>query len=203
MSVYQLSVIGGALGQEIRNVFHYRTTNPGVLEGNATDLATIFDANRMPQIVARLNTIYNANAIDVFDLFFPTNIFTLSINRPGTFVGENIGTRVAATLRTNRATRAIRRGQKRFGPIGEGQQAGGQLIVAEVTAFDTLGATLANSLVGLTTYTPIVVKRIFVALPQPHYRLPANLAEYQAFDISSWTVNERITTQNTRRLPFL
>lgn len=203
MSVYQLSLIASAQAQEIRNVFHYRTATPGVLEGSALDLATAFNATKTPAIEARLHLQYEKNAIDVFDLFFPANIATLSVSGNGLQAGDSMGTRVAATLRTNRATREIRRGQKRFGPLAEAQQSGGTLTAAEITAWLNLGSTLAASVLGAVTYFPIIVKRIFVALPTPHYRLPANISEYVAFDITTWDINERITTQNTRRQPFL
>lgn len=205
MSVYSLTLVASALGQEVRNVFFYRTTNPGVLEGTAADLSTGFNGQKVPAITPRLALAYIANSIEVFDLFFPTNISTQGIVASGAIVGENMGTRVAVAMRTNRASRAIRRGQKRFGPIGESQQNGGVLIASEITAFNALGVTLGGVVTGaVANYFPIVVKRVKVTTPDGvTYRLPQSVGEYSAFDIISYTVNQRISTQNTRRLPFL
>lgn len=210
MSVYSLQVTTQLLSKTQNNVWFYRTTNPGVQEGSANGCLDAFVNNVLTPLKNAVSTGTTFVSAYCYDLFFPANIGSAILSGTGARAGDQFAPHVTATMRTNRASRAIRRGQKRFGGTVEGDAANGVWAAAYLTILATLGAAMALTITSSGTpgisYIPVVVKRIFVPASgstPAHYRLPTVIGEYSAFDITSWEANQRVTSQNSRKLPYL
>lgn len=204
MSVLVATIRAIYLTEEINNVFTYETASPGTLQGSAEGFARAFDDIIVDAILPAVHTATNFFEVDVYDLMFPANLFTLSINKNGTRAGEAMPRNVAWTARTNRATRDIRRGQKRFGGVSEADQASGTFVAGFITVMNTccgiLNDTFVDQFDAGVAYVPVVVKRIKTVVDgKPRYNFPDNFADYERFVIASWTPNTEVTSQNSRK----
>ena len=204
MSVYAVRLKTQLLTQDCLNVFFYRTPNPGSLEGTASDLNSFFNTSVVAGLKPRVAIGVAFIELYTYDLFFPTNINTQALSGAGSGSGDVMSPFNAYAVRSNRASRAIRRGQKRFPGVIEADVING--VIQVVSLWAGLLATMASPIVGgSSTYTPVIVKRVPYTTSQgtPAYRLPETIAEYQAFDVTSWALNQRVSTQNSRKIPFL
>lgn len=205
MSVYVVTLKATYLSKNIFNVFTYRTVTPASQQGSALDLATVFDDVMVDAITPTVHASTNFFEVDVFDLFFPANIGTLAINKNGTRAGEAMPRANSWSMRTNRATRAIRRGQKRFGGVSESDQSNNLWNAGYITVLQTAVNLMDDVLLGPAapgvSYFPIVVKRLKVVVGgKTQYVFPDDPADLQFFDILDWQFNTEVTTQNSRKL---
>lgn len=212
MAFYQLTLLGSAQNQQVNNVFHYLTTSLVASIQEAFNLNTVFMSDVLPHIRGILSATWQANTIytiapqqpDVFAAWAFTPGST-----PGTRAGEALPIYNAWSFETIRQRRDIRNGYKRFGPMSEADQSGGNPTAGALpqltAARNALNANLELEFGGGgSTASMIIVKRVRYN-PDPErpdhwsYRLPGPGDPLVYYEANQWTF-DRMTTQNTRKI---
>lgn len=212
MSFYQLTLQATASNQQVNNVFHYITTSLLPSNEEAANLNAEFITDVLPRIRALLHTSWTANMVytiapqqvDVFAAF----PFTAG-STPGLRGGDALPLFVAWGLETSRQRRDIRNGYKRFSPISELDQTGGQPVGGILGLLNDLRNALNANLEleyggGGSTASMVIVKRVRYN-PDPErpnywsYRIPGPGDPLVYYEANQW-VFDRITTQNTRKI---
>ncbi len=212
MAFYQLTVQGVASNQQVNNVFHYVTTSLLASNQEAFDLNTEFSTEVLPFITAVLHLSYQAQTIYTIAPQAP-DVFAALPFSPNTQVGVRTGEALPLFaswgFEVLRQRRDIRNGYKRFGPIAEIDQTGGNPTTNALNGLNNL-KTAMNTALDLnfsgntSTATMVVVKRVRYN-PDPlrpdrwAYRIPGPGDPLVYYEATDW-VFERITTQNTRKI---
>jgi len=175
MAFYEIVVYGSYAGQLIVNRFHYQSDEAPGAGAAAERLAEVFGAaiDQVPPVAGTVigdwasivSVNYSFDEFIVRDLYSVTNFFAAPFVPPllGTAGGEGGSPFEAYGLTTNRVRTDIRRGQKRFVGVTEGNVTNNGLLVAgAVTALEALAASMSGVLVsteGESTinFTPVIL----------------------------------------------
>lgn len=187
---YQLTDGQLYLGQACLNVYYYQQLSTTL--GNAQNLVESFIGNVFPELIACQNvglthivvTAINLDDPTDFGLVVPTSDFT------GLQTGAGAPPFVCAAFRYNRASRAVRNGQKRIGGQSEISQGDGVIDSEDLHLYTDLATQLGNHIgdgAG-TEYKPVIMRKTVIA----------GVTTYTEFDLTSVTFT-RISTQNTRK----
>lgn len=215
--LYELKFSGRFLGQATMNVFFYYQSTESININYATQLLqqwqTFFvnDGSDTPFTNVAFSDNWEIMSIAVRNLFNESEIANALIGGifPGTSTVANAGSFPAYHFSTDRPNGAIRRGHKYFGGIPGGVSVDGILVPTVVTALGDLATALGSSIVVDVgevdaTFLPVVVKRIREEPDAQHddvwYRLPENSTEALWFTADNWTLDDRLTTMNSRKL---
>jgi len=181
----------------------------GVNPTGSQGLASAFITEVQPFIEDALAFQVFFTSVNVFGVYDPDDFVDFAYVGEGDRPGQPMPPFVAAAFRTNRATRAIRRGYKRFAGVsetdvfGSGWGPGGTII-------PDLGDALIKVLdwfpAPLNYFTPIVVQRQKVVVPGSdpvtyawkYFPTEAEQREH-LFVPGSWDY-QRLTTQRSRQL---
>lgn len=200
--IYQVRVTSGlGLQAEAYNMFYYQQTSATGVAGNVIGS---FQAQVVPSWVAALNNHLTLSEIQVLNLFDLAD-FQLSSLGPvsGVRGGDALPPAAAFGFFSNRSTRAVRRGQKRFMGVSESDQEQGDILPAAYTVLGTLASAMAQTISTgspLQSFVPVVVKRIpYVVGGETRYRLPTNLAEATVMRVTQWFYQDQVTNQVSRK----
>lgn len=177
-------------GQEVLNVYHYVQTDGA---GAADELLTAFNEDMIPSIRAVQNTSLTHTLLEAINLDNDADFGSMALtsSNAGTRAGESLPVFTCWAFRYNRATRAVRNGQKRICGPNEGDQSGGDAISAMLTPLNALAGAMEDPVTETVTsssWKPVIVRTTGTSAP----------FTYTSFDISS-VQYVRISTQNTRK----
>lgn len=177
-------------GQELTNVFHFYGVNP-IPPDPTQVLVDAFEAVITPRIALLCGIGVTFTEIVGENLMALTPIVVNTLSGViGTRPGQGAPSFVAATFRYNRATRELRSGWKRIGPMAEADMAGN---VFEGEYFGIMEASAAifedDLLVGGDVYEPVVIRKPTA--------FPAATITY--VNITGVTAVNRTSTQNSRK----
>lgn len=197
------------LNTDLLNVFYYQqmTVNSSPTETSPNGLMTAFMEDVAPSIAAIQVVGVTYTELECINLFDPDDLGSdTGLSLPG-------GTVVAADVespwtvfefQTNRTSRNIRRGAKRFSGVSEAWLIQGQLDPTHTALVGAVSVALsaaiqAASLPGTPLFQPVTVKRIpyVTSSGSTAYRLPENAGESVEY-VATWNYT-RISTQNSRK----
>ncbi len=188
--IYRVVLKYDRLGQELTNVFHYFGVNP-VPPDPTSVLVAQFVTDVLPRCTALCSTSVEFTEVVGENLMALTPI----VNTPLTGVfglrtGTTMPTFVAGSFRYNRATRELRSGWKRIGPMTEDDVLGTEFEPIYITQMDLSATQFGTDLnIGGDLYQPVVIKKPTV--------FPAATITY--VNVTSVTALNRVTTQNSRK----
>lgn len=221
-AIYEVLVRQSYFDQEVLNRFHY-ISDDVVPVPTASVLAESIGANSLSggnftdtTLMGKLQDMQNALLsyleVQVLNLYSDTDFFTVAYNPAPVGVGtggDAMSPAAAYGAVSNRVTRSIRRGHKRFaGLVEEAVGAGGVLTSGGLTALSNLCAVMtANSVVtiGLDTWTfqPAVLAFQEYTTPRGHkaYKPWPTLGEQldHAAKGVSWSPMATMRTQRSRQ----
>lgn len=215
--IYEVKLGGLFLGQSTLNVFFYYQATEVTNINYAVQLSQAFqafwvnDGSDTPFTSVAFSNDWEIMSIGVRNLFNEAEIGGALIGgvKPGTQTGVNAASFTAYHFRTDRPNGAIRRGHKYFGGVPGGISVDGILVPTVVTALGVLETGLGTDLLvdigeSQAQFRPCVVKRIKEDPDETHadywYRLPENATEALFFLADDWTLDDRLTTMNSRKL---
>lgn len=191
-------------GELVENVYFF---DGAVGTPSAEDLLDGFLADVIPSIIAiQSNQLVHYELIGQ-SLGLPADFATLSlVGQDGNFADDSLSAFTAINFTLRPATRLIRPGSKRYSGIPDYSALYVNGVVTDATLLgymEDLRDTLKTAVTGaLGTYTPILVKRIFVPADPPdhgaYYRLPISDGELVVSDVVNVLVNNRLTHQTSR-----
>ena len=190
-------------GQEVLNVYFYRSDNLGDVGGTAEDLANSWVDNVLPEIADMQNAALTHVSVNVRNLYNDADTFELPISVPGevTVAGDHLPVFTAVPFRLVHANGAIKPGSKRLAGISEDAQADG---VVNVGAYITLLNETADALLAslphlsvIDVWYPVIVKRI---LDGGNYRLPENVGEAVFGVLTDVLWDALLTSQVSRKI---
>lgn len=193
--IWEFTLRGTYLSQEVLNVFHYRETTAIGNDVAPEDMAAWLWDNLHDDLTGLLSTSLTFNAIDVFQVTGGTGIGTFVITDGQGQAGlDPMPSSVAFGFRYNRASSSSRHGYKRFAGVGEGEVNGNTLVGTYTAQVNALASALEMDLFDSTStldgrLEPIILSRVVNGQVRP---VPI------AFPISS-IVFAGISTQNTRK----
>lgn len=212
MAFYQVTLLGSAQNQQVNNVFQYITTSLIATNEEAFNLNVEFIENVLPAIRGIVSVQWQAlglytiapQAPDVFAAYAWT-----SGTMPGLRAGEALPPYVAWGFETARQRRDIRNGYKRFGPVSEADQSGGNPVAGAMAGLTAMRNAMNANLEleyggGGSTASMVIVKRVRYN-PDPEqpdkwsYRIPIAGDPLVYYEANQW-VFDRMTTQNTRKI---
>lgn len=210
--LFEVTLVGDYLGQQVRNVFHYRYIGDALLDFVGAEeiansfVSTFFGASGSAlrsgvfsdQIFYRSLRVKNLFDVGEFtESLFPTPF-------SGVTTSEGAPPFISVGYRTPWLGGEVRRGMKRFSGVAEAAYDSGVLNSFATAGLNSLRSALGSSLVvDAGQAVPVIVGRIKYTTSdgKEAYRLPENLA--QATRVGSGTVWEylpRVTTQNSRKV---
>ena len=192
--VYELVLSGRARQQAVKNIFYYRLT-AGATGSDALALANGFDLTIRPTISLGLSDQYLEQFITVRKLDSVTDFATQALSGTGSVTGDHLPLYVAVTVKLFRSDRSTGNGRKSFGPIGESQQADGELNVSGQLDFDNIANLLNDTIISSgRTFDPVIVggKRTPAGVGIPEDQWKWN-------DIVSAQAQPLLGSQNTRK----
>lgn len=188
--IYRIVAKYDRLGQELTNVFHYFGVNPVPPDPTGV-LVAQFITSVIPSMRALTSVNVEFTEVVGENLMALTPIVVTPLTGLfGLRTGATTPSFVAASFRYNRATRELRSGWKRIGPMAE-EDIGGEIFeTLYITQMD-LAATVFETdlLVGGDVYEPVVIRKPTV--------FPATTITY--VNVTSVTALNRVTTQNSRK----
>jgi len=167
-------------GQEILNVYFYRSDNVGDVGGDAEALASEFVDGVIQFVTPFQNAALVHTEVRVRNLFNPADTFELPISRPGEtgLAADHLPVFTAIPFRLAHGNGAVKPGSKRIAGISEDAQVDG---VITASGYLTFLAGAADAMLDalphvslIDVWYPVVVKRI---LDGGSYRLPENSGE--------------------------
>lgn len=188
--IFRIIVKYDRLGQELTNVFHYFGVNP-VPPDPTSLLVNQFITTVIPSMTSLVSVNVEFTEVIGENLMALTPIVVVPLTATfGQRVGATTPTFVAASFRYNRATRELRSGWKRIGPMAE-EDIGGDIFETIYTTQMDLSAAVfeADLLIGADVYEPVVIRKPTV--------FPAATITY--VNVTSVTAVNRVTTQNSRK----
>lgn len=215
--LYELKLGGRFLGQATLNVFHYYQSTESINVNYATQLLQqwstymVNDGSDTPWTSVAFSDNWEIMSLATRNLFNESEIADSLIGGifPGTSTVANAGTFQAYHFATNRPNGAIRRGHKYFGGLPGGVSVDGILVPTVTAALAEMVTRLGASIVVDVgevdaTFLPVIVKRIREEPDAQHdnvwYRLPENSLEAVWFTADTWSLDDRLTTMNSRKL---
>lgn len=176
--------------QNMSSVWHYRGVSP-VPPDPTQILVDEFEAIVLGPV--QNVTHENANFVSItgenLTATTPVVVSTLS-GKVGQRSGARTSGNVAVSFKYNRASRDIRSGWKRFGPLSEDDTFGDTFIAAYTTICQATALVLEQDLtIGGDVYQPIVIRKP-TAFPAASITY-VNVASVEHLD--------RVTTQNSRK----
>lgn len=183
------------LGQEVVNVYFYRQT-AGLTEA-AADLADLYVSTILPELVNIQSTQVThtqivCNNVDNLSDYVE---LPLTVDNTGLESGEALPPYACYAFRFNRATRAVRNGQKRIAGIVEAGQSNGVAVSGDLPQLSTIASVMAQQLTSTdNTFQPVIYHRFPADVTHPHPPLSLGTD----YDISG-VQYVRISTQNTRK----
>lgn len=188
--IYRIVQKYDRLGQELTNVFHYRAVSPTPPDPTSV-LVAEFIATVLPRITALASTSVEFTEVVGENLMALTPIVNTPLTATfGLRTGTTMPTFVAASFRYNRATRELRSGWKRIGPMTEEDVIGTEFEAIYITQMDLSATTFGTDLnIGGDLYEPVVIKKPTA--------FPAASITY--VNVTSVTALNRVTTQNSRK----
>lgn len=193
--IYQLIDWQEFAGQHCLNIYYYQLSTASGAAPYAEDLATLFAAGPLVDIVeVQVSGLQHTQIVVTCPDDF-SDFFTLPLVAPigtGTAGTEGLPPYAAGSIRLNRATRELRNGQKRFAGPPESAQTNGTVTTAYTTAMNTIAADLAANLTGGSAgavWVPRIVRKQRV----PPYAITAHIGIAGAQFVA-------LTTQNTRKI---
>ena len=163
--IYRLNLESTVGTVQMLNTFWYRTTNGA--DDLAQEIADEFESDMMAALVAMVHSTVNFDLItcETVTSFDPIGS-TIPSPSAGTQIGEIVASYIAGPYRYNRATRETRNGQKRIGPMAEGNVIGNTFEGAYLTLMIALSNALEASLSLVTTEAdPVIVRRQTTPIP--------------------------------------
>lgn len=211
--IYQITLNGTFLGQDINNVFFYEQVDPadpeaGIAEGLALEWRdTVFLGSGF-LVGGNISTGMVYNRIRVINLFNDADFYELNFpsGTAGTNAGEVLPPYAAYSFRSRWLGTGVRRAMKRFAGMPEGAQIDGFIVPAILEAAETLELALEAILtVNDASLVPVQVKRIRIPVigtePQQYvYRLPETVGEAETVYADGWKLNPVVGTQNSRKI---
>lgn len=193
--IWELTLRGTFLSQEVLNVFNYRETV--ALGGDAApeDIGAWFWDTFSNEILNAISSSVTFTQVDIFQVTGGTGIGTYAITGgAGLAPGEPLPSSTAYGFRYNRASSDSRHGYKRFPGVVEGAVNGNTTVGSYLTSLndttDDLEADIfdASSVID-GRLEPVILSRVVNGAERP---VPI------AFPVSS-VVYTGVTTQNTRK----
>lgn len=200
--IFKIIVKGRIRGQAFLNVFFYELDS-GTM--TAVGAGLDFDARMMDDLSDIVPTEFEYEAIDIENLFDPTDFTTLAPSiANGQWIGDDLGNFTAARFDFPSSNKAIRSGGKRIGPVPEDIATDGVIDNgAYLLELNSLAVAMLASLDnGTGVAGPVVVKRIREVDPvtgDVTYRLPQNQGEAVTYPVDVVLPNTQLTTQNSRK----
>lgn len=199
--IYQLIAHQELAGQEVLNVYFYRQDSL-VAGQDAEDLAEQWELQILPAIAATQSLRVLYTAIEVNNLFTPSDRTVRSISEPGTAPNAEYHSNFDAVgWSLVQDNGAVKNGAKRIAGLPEAYSADGVIDNATYIALlTTAAAALTGSIDAgvIATWFPVIVKRI---LESPGvYRLPENSGEAVFGGITDAVFNPLVTSQVSRKI---
>lgn len=187
-------------GVEMENVYFFIGTGDGL----ALDLAQAFSDDWLVEIAELQPADVTHYALIVQSLFDPTDFVEFSTDQDGLWPVEASTPFSAMNFTQRLATRAIRAGHKRIGPVPEDAAQNGVIIDNDYAAQLLVVANLLNDVIEpnatpSATFQPVVVKRIkFTEDGKTKYRLPVDFGEAEFAPVINAVVGNRVSHQVSR-----
>lgn len=212
VDMYVLILKGMLGGQQHVNVFQYEKQEVAIDPGDAIEplidsFIDVFFGGLTGDLDSDLFTLgCSYTEIEAYNLADPTAFGTRSIAFSGLqSTSEGMPKFVAYGFFSNRRSRAIRRGMKRFAGVPEiaanaGVIAANFLADLEFLAAN-LGLTMTTPITAEFTFDPVVIKRVKYTTSEGKtaYRFPETDGELDFFLADDWTPYTELTSQNTRK----
>lgn len=192
-STYDLRVTG-------YNMFYYRQATS---TGTAADLITAWNTQVSPAWLQMIHSVVVLSEVQCINLFDPNDFSVGSVGpASGLRTGQACAPFDAIAFFSERNTRAIRRGQKRFMGVSEDDQNNGVLVGSGLSNAGDMAEVLGAQLVTGSPqqrFNPVVVKRIlYVVDGKDRYRLPENDGEADWTLAVEWSYKSALSHQVSR-----
>lgn len=186
-------------GQQILNVQYYEvlsivgavTTLSGFALPFGEKFVDAFTPHQTTALSYVRTELYEVNGVEM-------DVYAFSPGVTGAVTGEYLPTFNCYAIRQNRSTRITRNGQKRIAGVPESAQANGVVGTSTINALATASNNLWVEEVlyddDIQSGRQLIVQGIIWGGNDPAYPL----GRYQG--INSITVNNRVTSQNTRKI---
>lgn len=193
-----------ASGEAIENVYFFSNDGAG---GSAESLAQAFQDDILALILDCQAASVSHRIVQVRSLGNPADYFEVALSG---VIGSNAGDALSAftalnfTLRP--ASRVVRPGSKRISGLPDVSSLYTDGVVVNATFISTINLlriALGTQITELAnTYTPVIVKRVFVPADEPehgaYYRLPVDDEELVMEPVANVLSNLRLTHQVSR-----
>lgn len=185
--VYRLIDDQTLLGQDVKNVYYYRSQ---IGDGTAGLLAAAWLANVLPAVRAIQSVFVSHDLIQTENLndLSDFSLFALTSNNDGVVTGEVLPAFNSWGFKLNRATRETRNGAKRIAGVAEVNNSNGEAQTAFLATLNDAAIAMGDPIVDALSnqYEPVIVRLDAEGLPAVVNVVVS--AEYV-----------RMTTQNTRK----
>lgn len=200
--IYMLTDVAYNNDQQNLNVYFYRRDSlVAVSDNEAENLAEQWIADVLPRVLAIQNTSVLHTAVQVKNLFDPTDAWVELISAAGTVTNaDESPVMLALDVGLEHNNAAIRQGRKAYGGLDESAMSNGVVVGSGFIA--NLALLMAELVTGvpigvIDTFFPVIVARILDGLT---YRLPVDQGEATYGSIQTATYNPVISTQNSRKI---
>lgn len=183
-------------------VYFYRVDDIADAFAEAEICAEAFAEDVLPEINAVQSNSMNNSSLEVFNLYDPTDIFSLGLTGAGTIAEAIEQGAQSIGFRSQRSRRDVRRGGKRIGGVPLSYVTNSNIQAGAIAAIEALALQLADTIVwsedeNSVPYRPCVVKRIFTGIVngKRQYRLPETVEETT---VVGWVNTEYSLTARTQ-----
>jgi len=166
-------------------------------------LITAWNVQTGPQWLKMIHSVVVLSEIQCINLFDPNDFSVGSVGpASGLRTGQACAPFDAIAFFSERNTRAIRRGQKRFMGVSEDDQNNGVLVGSGLSNAGDMAEALGDQLATgspIQRFNPVVVKRILYQVDgKDRYRLPENEAEAEYTLAVGWDYKSTLSHQVSR-----
>jgi len=189
--------------QNILNIYQVRNLGSG---GPAANVAQTFIDWVLPVLTPIQSNSIARTVIEVQNLGSPFDFASVdSSSHPGTLVGSDLTTLIAATIQFNRTRTDIKNGMKRYACGSESKVAGNLWELSFLTDLQTLGDKIVDQwelagTPGVKRLEMVIIKRFCSTTPSPPcagvYRLPDITQDIDANFYAPVTATVRTTVRS-------